>query len=229
MSRLSHFIFLSFFCNSEPPLTYFIVSFFGHVPILSLLYFQSDCAIVECDYDGGDCSLGFLKMWQQCREPKDGIACYNVYNNSQCNEACNNPSCLFDGWDCVVTAPCNPSYNQYCEMHYKNGHCDAGCNTTACNWDGGDCNKKTNILPGSMVLIVMKTPAEFLRESSKFLRNLGQLLQVIVKIKLSETGQRMVYPWTPSADDKVSRPRRYALRSRRSVPDTTEDDPEVVG
>lgn len=93
---------------------------------------------------------------------------------------------------------CNPSFKSYCEENYGNGHCDQGCNNAPCNWDGNDCNNPTpmNSLKGTMVIFMMSTKDDFLINANEFLRNMGLLLNVVIKIKKDANGNFIIKPWS---------------------------------
>lgn len=169
-------------------------------------------------------------MWHKCRS-RNGINCMTVYNNSVCNPECNVADCLYDGYDCSVRKPCNPSYNDYCEDFYNNGVCNQGCNNSACNWDGQDCanTPASSLVPGTMIVMTVMSREKFLNNSARFLRNLGQLLQVVVIIKRDENNMPMVYPWRRNTDGRKRRSVSSAwerLRRKRSVP--TDDQNSVL-
>ena len=157
---------------------------------------QTACNSVECDYDGGDCSYGVPKIYEKCAQPAH---CSRVYGNGDCNAECNNKDCLYDGFECSThSGDCYPMGGIYCDALYGNGKCDGTCNIPECNWDGTDCsdNQPTQYrLKGTMIVVVMVTPEEFLNKSRTFLRNMGLLLNVVVNIKLDDNNNYMVYPW----------------------------------
>ncbi len=73
-----------------------------------------------------ECTL-YTNPWANCSAIKQGIYCYQLFKNGQCDQACNSEQCLFDGFDCQPTLKeCNPIYDAYCSNHYNNGHCDKG-------------------------------------------------------------------------------------------------------
>lgn len=153
---------------------------------------------MACQYDGGDCSLGVKDLWKDCLAPINGVYCSEVFQDGKCDEACNSEDCLFDGNDCMGNPTCNPNFKSYCEENYGNGHCDQGCNNAPCNWDGNDCNNPTpmNNLKGTMVIFMMSTKDNFLINANEFLRNMGLLLNVVIKIKKDANGNFIIKPWS---------------------------------
>lgn len=63
----------------------------------SLCFMQSQCNSYECDYDGGDCSLGIGDPFVNC---PDSLECQLRFHDGSCDLQCNNENCLFDGFDC---------------------------------------------------------------------------------------------------------------------------------
>ena len=147
--------------------------------------------------------------WQNCTAIRQGIHCWELFKNGECNEACNNEACLYDGFDCKSQIKeCNPFYNLYCENHFANNHCDKGCDTAECGWDGLDCDTdKELVADGTLVIIVEMEPEAFKNVSVQFVRSLGHLLQTAVKIKKDANGNDMIYPWPDTS--KITRVRRY--------------------
>lgn len=155
-----------------------------------------------CNMDGRECLWG-LTPWRDCPNPD---YCWNVYNNSKCDELCNSEECLFDGRDCREKPSCNPLYDSYCKNNFQNGNCDMGCDNAACNWDGGDCVANKHYVKGTMVIFILMHPDQFRNQSNTFLRNIGQLLEAVVHIKNDDsTGEQMIYPWYPETDTRKKR------------------------
>ena len=152
-----------------------------------------------CDFDGGDCSLGVTGPWANCTA---SLRCWELFKNNECNEECNTPECLFDGYDCGrEVKPCNPIYDAYCQTHYANGHCDYGCNTAECNWDGLDCENEPPVLAmGTVSLVLEMDLPTFKNQSVAFVRYMGRELRTTVRIKTDPQGNEMVYPWNPTDD-----------------------------
>lgn len=179
---------------------------------------------MACQYDGGDCSRGVKDLWKDCLAPINGVYCSSVFNDGKCDEACNSERCLFDGQDCKKQEVCNPSFKSYCELHYSDGNCDQGCNNAGCNWDGNDCTNVApmNHLKGSMVIFVRSTLEEFMDSKRAFLRDMGKLLRLVVKIKKDANGIEMIKPWSPSNGSRRKRSvfmedSNLFHRSKRSV------------
>ena len=173
----------------------------------TILFFQEECNYMACKYDGGDCSLGVTDLWKDCLAPINGVYCSDVFRDGVCNSGCNNEKCLFDGNDCRNQLTCNPHFKDYCELNYDNGHCDQGCNNAACNWDGNDCTNYVpmNNLKGTMIIFVISTEEQFLKDSKDFLRNMGLLLGVIVKIKKDSGGNYLIKPWSANSENRSKR------------------------
>jgi len=186
---------------------------------LHVVFLQMECNTYACNFDGTDCSYG-TSIYQNCSAVRYGIACYDMYNNSHCDRACNSAECLNDGWDCAGTSAtsCGAIYNGYCLNHYANGHCDPDCNVAECAWDGLDCVTQKTFAPGSLVLVVLVTPQEFQLNSATFLRQLGELLHSVVVVEKDSSGRDMISSW-PSARRKRSLTDHlttWLLRSKRA-------------
>ncbi|KAM3728609.1 Protein lin-12 [Dirofilaria immitis] len=108
---------------------------------------------------------------------------------------CNNQECLFDGFDCDSIAEHCPE-NDYCIAHYADGQCDRQCNIIGCGWDGGDCDSFNVKAPlaGNIVMVLLVSPEEFLRNVQTFLFTLSQKLRGTVHIRLTN-GKPMIYSW----------------------------------
>ena len=153
-----------------------------------------------------------MNPWANCSAVRQGIPCYNLFKNGECDRACASEECLYDGFDCAAidVDECNPFYDAYCANHYANGHCDKGCDTIECGWDGLDCAEvPQNLAHGTLVFILNMSPAQFMNISVHFLRDVGRVLHSVVRIKEDTNGNLMVYPW----------PNSYGSRKRRSVMD----------
>ena len=162
------------------------------------MYCDKECNTYACDFDGGDCSLG-LNPWRNCTVPR----CWEAFNNGKCDPQCNTAECLFDGRECEPKLKkCNPVDDKFCERHYGDGFCDQGCNNPECDWDGMDCESMPpELASGIMSVVIKNTDVQtFLNNKSVFLRYLGHQLRTTVRIKQSQLGNAMVYPWDPSMD-----------------------------
>ena len=151
--------------------------------------------------------------WKHCSEPRNGVYCWKVFNDSKCDFQCNSEECLYDGFDCVLNiGTCNPHYDYTCSLLYADGVCNEGCNTPACNWDGLDCDhSKERLAFGSLVLTVGISPTQFRKESRLFLRQLGNLLRAIVLVKQNSYGEDMIFPWYDDNKSGTDRLRRAVL------------------
>jgi len=153
-----------------------------------------------CQYDNKECSYNVIPF-RNCSAISQGIDCDRLFNNGICDRACNSEECLYDGWDCKQpVAQCNPMYDSYCSHHYTDNHCDRGCNNPECGWDGLDCDTVVDkvehyLADGTLVFIVLVPPTDFVKVSSRFLRQVGLLLHSVPKISHDESGGQMVYPW----------------------------------
>ncbi|VDN00381.1 unnamed protein product, partial [Onchocerca ochengi] len=115
-------------------------------------------------------------------------------------QICNNQECLFDGFDCDNIPEQCPK-NDYCIAHYADGECDRECNIIGCGWDGGDCDSNVetpvcylNNYPGNIIMVLLISPEEFLRNAQMFLFTLSQKLRGSVHIRM-RNGKPMIYPW----------------------------------
>jgi len=141
-----------------------------------------------------ECSYNTLP-YQNCSAVRFDIPCYDLFNNSVCDRACNSAECLYDGWDCEEEFhPCNPNYDAYCIEHYADGFCDQGCNVPECMWDGLDCVSDRHLAPGRILFIIAISPAEFADVRTTFLRQLGSLLRTVVTIARDHDGDEMIEP-----------------------------------
>lgn len=134
-----------------------------------------------------------MNPWARCEE------CWEVFNNSQCDQSCNNVDCLYDNFDCKKKEKvCNPIYEAYCIDHYADGKCDQGCNTEECGWDGLDCAGKVpeELADGVLVLVVLMPPEELLRTKTTFLQKLSAILHTTLRFRLDQNGEAMIRPYT---------------------------------
>ncbi|EJW75831.1 hypothetical protein WUBG_13260, partial [Wuchereria bancrofti] len=136
------------------------------------------CNYYACHYDSGDCSAGT-----------------KPFKNAN-HQICNNQECLFDGFDCD-SIPEQCSKNDYCTTHYADGQCDRECNVIGCGWDGGDCDSfdVETPLEGNIIVILLISPDEFLRNAQTFLFTLSQKLRGAVHIRTTN-GKPMIYSWS---------------------------------
>ena len=79
-----------------------------------------------------------------------------------------------------------------------------------------------NHLKGSMVIFVRSTLEEFMDSKRAFLRDMGKLLRLVVKIKKDANGIEMIKPWSPSNGSRRKRSvfmedSNLFHRSKRSV------------
>jgi len=168
---------------------------------------QEECDFFHCQFDGTDCTYTQL-LYANCSAVRFDIPCYDLFKNGVCDRACNSAECLFDGWDCEEEFErCNPMHDTYCNVHYADGNCDSGCNVRECMWDGLDCVSERQFVLGLLVIVVAVPPAEFAEVRTTFLRQLGELLHIVVVVARDADGNDMIEPYT-SAD-----------RDRRSVAD----------
>jgi len=175
---------------------------------------QEECDRYQCRFDSADCTYN-INIYEHCSAIRFGIPCYDLFNNSVCDRACNSAECLFDGWDCQDDfQSCNPMYDAYCLEHYADGFCDTGCNVPECLWDGLDCVSRHHLESGLIVIAVAVPPAEFARVQTRFVRQLAELLHTVVIVARDTDGKEMIEPWDmPDNSDTASR------RDRRSVVD----------
>ncbi|VDN44125.1 unnamed protein product [Gongylonema pulchrum] len=111
-------------------------------------------------------------------------------------QICNNQECLFDGFDCdSAQEQCQKS--DYCTGHYGNENCDPECNVIGCGWDGGDCDSADthSSLAGNIIVILLISPEEFVRNAQTFLFTLSQKLRGSVRIR-TMNGKPMIYSWS---------------------------------
>ena len=93
-----------------------------------------------CDEKRSKKLLQFFNETGACDDKCDGDKFHTVnckpitWRNGVCDMSCNNPSCNFDGGDCVQLCECWDEYELL-----GNGECDLKCNTSKCNYDELDC------------------------------------------------------------------------------------------
>ena len=155
-----------------------------------------------------------MMPFKNCKtQMSNGKFCWEVFKNNECNLECKTEECLWDGFDCASkTQDCNPVYNGYCTKHYGNGDCDNGCNNKECLWDGLDCDpNKEDLADGTIVIIVLVQPETFQIRANHFVRQLGILLQTVVRIKRDSQGREMIYPWYSEGTQhsKINLVKRY--------------------
>lgn len=166
---------------------------------------QPECDAYLCNYDSYDCSYT-SSLYKNCEAIKDGIPCYALINNNECDNPCNTETCLYDGWDCKNLTVCNPIYDAYCKSHFGDGHCDQGCNNEECGWDGQDCSGSNRNYAKDVLVIIVLVPYDvFVSDSVSFLRNLSLLLHGMLVIKKDDNGRDMIYEWP---DETIERKRR---------------------
>ncbi len=84
-----------------------------------------------------------------------------------------------------------------------------GCDTAECNWDGLDCqNDGDEPAKGFLVFILLMPPTQFRNISVQFLRDIGHLIQAVLKVARDGEGREMIYAW-PSE--------QFQGRSKRSA------------
>ncbi|MBN3285220.1 NOTC1 protein, partial [Polyodon spathula] len=142
----------------------------------------------------------FNDPWKNCTQ---SLQCWRYFNDGKCDEQCNNPGCLYDGFDCQnLDSQCNPLYDQYCKDHYADGHCDQGCNNAECEWDGLDCTSSPEKLADGRLVLVVQIPPEQLKNNSfGFLRELSRVLHTNVVFRKDEGGEFMIYPYYGSEQE----------------------------
>lgn len=161
------------------------------------------CKNSECKWDGGDCSLHWKKIWENC---KASVPCSDLFRNGKCDPECNNAGCLFDSFECQKPpAKGTCRYDKYCADHYDNGHCNQGCNTEECGWDGLDCVTDTSpkLADGTLVIVVLLQPKELLDDIRGFLRSLGTILHTNLRLKQDDQQKPMVYPYYGNEKDNL--------------------------
>ena len=70
-----------------------------------IIFIQSHCFISSCNFDGNDpCyTRPGIDPWANC--PQDSN-CRMKYNDSKCDQECNNGRCNYDGGDCDPMLEC---------------------------------------------------------------------------------------------------------------------------
>lgn len=92
-------------------------------------------------------------------------------------------------------------YEQYCVDHYGDGRCDQGCNSQACGWDGLDCadgSDKEKLADGVLVIVVLITPEELIKEKRSFLQKLSAILRTSLRFRKDKEGNYMIKPYRRS-------------------------------
>jgi len=144
---------------------------------------QAECDTYQCNFDSADCTYT-TSLYGECSAIPFDILCYDLFNNSVCDRACNSAECLFDGWDCEdnESRSCNPMYDAYCIEHYADGHCDQGCNVAECQWDGLDCVTEKHFARGIIIIVVAVPLSKFATVRTVFGREIGSLLHTVVVV-----------------------------------------------
>uniref|UniRef100_A0A1A8MEX5 Notch homolog 2 n=1 Tax=Nothobranchius pienaari TaxID=704102 RepID=A0A1A8MEX5_9TELE len=173
-----------------------------------------DCIELDNNYRC-HCRLGFTG--RHCESMVDLLSCWDLFKNGRCDKECDNPSCLFDGFECRDSqiSPCK--YDKYCKDHFHNGICDRSCYTEACGWDGLDCspNDPSSLAGGTLIIVVRLQPEELLGDLNGFLRFLGALLHTNVQVMLNSNKEPMVFPYYGVEDEQRYQGRRS--RSKREM------------
>lgn len=168
-----------------------------------------ECNTYECSFDSLECTYQ-MRPYQNCSVIRQGVRCYELFNNSRCDKACNTEDCLYDGFDCFPPPKqCNRNYEKYCSEHFADGDCDKGCNTVECDWDGGDCvggdsDSDDVAADGVLILILLIPPEDFPNVRATLLRELIRLLRTKVWILRDDDGKEMIYPWPDSSRSRRS-------------------------
>ncbi|GMR47479.1 hypothetical protein PMAYCL1PPCAC_17674, partial [Pristionchus mayeri] len=110
-----------------------------------------------------------LSPYAKCPSP---LHCSSVYGNGECNQECNSPECLYDGYECLQQPVCP----KYCRELASNGICDDLCKGEECRFDGGDCFSDQDTLPGQLLLRFDITAQAFMKVSDIFLFQLSHFL-----------------------------------------------------
>ena len=69
------------------------------------------------------------------------------------------------------------------------------------------------LVPGSLFLILLIDPEQFRQKKQVFVRKLGRLLRVGVRVKQDPLGRDMIYAWSGDVtddDSMMSRSKRWA-------------------
>ena len=181
---------------------------------------DEECNTNACDYDGGDCRIGF-NPWKNCNVTlQGGKNCWDVFKDQVCDVRCNIKECFYDGLDCEDSKQtrdnghqCDKHFDAFCSDHFGDGTCDPGCNTAACGWDGLDCvlpAENHKIIPGSLHVVLAVPKEQFTPEKQKrFVRYLSLVMKTNFQIKKDSEGQPMIYDYTPN----VIRSSEYAFRT----------------
>lgn len=118
-------------------------------------YDPTDCdALPLCMYDWGNelCveagSTAYeedVQFTPECAENSAYMCQYEFIRNGWCDNACNIPSCGYDGGDCADTANLlNFVCSDFCYCNMLNDQmCNPECNNALCGFDLGDCCVKT--------------------------------------------------------------------------------------
>ncbi len=170
---------------------------------------QEECNTYACQYDGLECSYQ-SSPYQNCSAVRQGILCWDVFQNGHCDKACSSMECLYDGYDCSPLKECNPSYDNYCTKYYADGHCDEGCKNAECGWDGLDCEAAPPPpIDDYVVIVLLMSVDKFNKKRVDFLRTIGHLLHSVVSVARDTSGSDMVYAWTGATQhhdtDRVKR------------------------
>uniref|UniRef100_A0A1I7VL43 Notch n=1 Tax=Loa loa TaxID=7209 RepID=A0A1I7VL43_LOALO len=144
---------------------------------------DSECNYPACQYDGFDCSA-HLQPFRHC--PLHDF-CGRVFHDNKCDLVCDRFECLLDGFDCSgKTETC--LFEDYCSVRFNDGYCDQECFTEECYFDGVDCTQEINYnkLEGSLSLIILIKPDEFLKRAPVLQFILSQVMRARVTIAVDK-------------------------------------------
>ncbi|VDK72475.1 unnamed protein product [Litomosoides sigmodontis] len=153
---------------------------------------DSECNYPACQYDGFDCSA-HLQPFRHCPLPD---FCARVFHDNKCDLVCDRSECLLDGFDCNEKKE-RCLFEDYCSTRFNDGYCDQECFTEECYFDGVDC--KQNIaytkLEGSLSLIILMGPDEFLKRAPVLQFILSQGMKARVTIAVDNHNRKRFFSW----------------------------------
>lgn len=110
--------------------------------------------------------------------------------DGKCDQECNNPQGLYDGFDCL-NKPKMCTNEHICRSTFANGICSGrGCDSINCAFDGGDCVlEQSDKFSGTIVIESSQDRDTLEKDMKPFLWHLSRLLRTPV---IAETYKNVI-------------------------------------
>ena len=128
------------------------------------------------EFSGGGAALGTISGYGVGPEDCAPSCPEHLIGNGNCDPACNNEECKYDGRDCEPPPDdCAPGCP---EAWIGNGVCNPACYNSSCGWDGTDCplSCEWNVIDSlrkELERLIGTTPAEHYENGTKYLVYVG--------------------------------------------------------